>query len=241
MFNLDYTLNQLDRDGIYVIPEPIPPEKVMEFNSFLGAFDKWGSHVVAQSGGRLATDESVFACWPMHVSILAPHFFEKVLELSPIADAYLEWKSLLYSINSFETRPSPSNPVGGVNAFHRDGDDSKFISLFMLSTHVFKPEDGSHEFVLGSHKDIPGMGVDGREIKSVTGVAGTLFFAITSGLHRGVRPMSHPRILTWARWGVSNPPSSYLHDQLKPIDSPMLGRRFPADDRTRRMIHLIAK
>lgn len=241
MFNPENALSELDRNGIYVIPEPMPLEHVAEFNSFLNRFEKWGSHVVAQSGGRMATDENVFACWHMHTTILAPHFFEKILELSSIADAYLDGKALLYSINSFETRPVPHKSIEGVNLFHRDGDDSKFIALFMLSTPVFKPEDGAHEFVIGSHKDPHGTGINGREIKTVMGVAGTLFFAITHGLHRGIRPTSRTRILSWARWGVSDPPPSYNGDGLKPIDSGMLGSRFPSDYKMRHMIHLVAK
>jgi hypothetical protein len=171
--------------------------------------------------------------------ILAPYFFEFAVTFFPLANEFLGGNALLYSFNAFTTYPSTDSTSLDVQTFHRDYDDSRFVGMFMLCSDVLSIEDGAHQFVKGSHLDDDRQGVEGREIVVVTGKAGTAFLAATRGLHRGVRPIVRPRTLAWARWGVSDPPSSYGWDNLSPVPGAKLGGRVPTEPHVRNALRLV--
>lgn len=174
------------------------------------------------------------SCFDMHDLIAAPHFWEWALEFSDIAALYLGLPPLLYSMNLFESLPSslPAHP--GIEVFHRDYDDVKFLALFLYLTDVY-PGDGSHLYQVGTQDGGPST----RTVE-ICGPRGTAFLADTRGFHTGIRPTSGPRRLAWARWGVSNPPASYVRDCLSPAPRERLGDRFPKDPAMQRIVRLVA-
>src|SRR5262249_13350361 len=110
-----------------------------------------------------------------------------------------------------------------IQDWHRDADDVKFVPLFVALT------DG----VVQELKAPVG-------VVQITADAGQAFFSNTMLEHRGLLP-TQERIIFWARWGVSDPPASYVWDQLKPVDKELLGNRYPEDPRLQRMLRLVVR
>ncbi len=233
-------VNEVRREGIAVLPWAMPSPHVDAFNSYLAVKEIWEGHVRSKSGGRRGDpSSSASTSWSMDDVVLAPHFLEFALDLFPVVQELLSGRALLYSLNVFTTYPRSGPTIFDVQEFHRDFDDSDFVGLFILCSDVPCIEEGAHQFVKGSQSDDQQRGLDGREVYSVTGKAGTAFLAVTRGLHRGVRPLSRPRTLAWARWGVSDPPAAYGWDGLSPVSSTLLGTRYPSDPDMRRSLRLV--
>jgi hypothetical protein len=229
----------LKTDGMYVLPEKIDRSKIDEFNNYLSTKEIWDKHVKYHAHGRPGTSQSSSMSWSMEDVILAPHLFDISLTMTQYAELYLQQQPHLYSINAFTTNPISGPTQSDIQEYHRDIDDSKFLALFIFCTDV--TPDGAHQFIKGSHLDANGRGVDGREMISIHGEAGTMFLGVTYGLHRGLRPVNTPRTLFWARWGVSNPPWSYGWDHLQPVNAELLGDRYPSDEKMRNIIQLVVK
>ena len=104
-----------------------------------------------------------------------------------------------------------STPVGDgtpehAELFHRDVDDLRFIKLFVYLTDV-DDSTGPHVFVEGSHRidrlteirrytdDEIMAAFGGAAVRSFKGPAGTAFLEDTYGMHRGVPPMTGPRLI----------------------------------------------
>jgi hypothetical protein len=119
--------------------------------------------------------------------------------------------------------------------------------MFVFGVDVLEIEDGAHFYQRGSHRlrdDQLGyhfMFPTDSVLETVTGRAGTTFLTDTFGFHMGQRPTTKPRLLLWARWGVSNPPESYGWDQLRPASSALLGDRYPQDPELREAIRLVVQ
>lgn len=101
----------------------------------------------------------------------------------------------------------PTGAAGeGLQAFHRDLDDWRFLKVFVYLTDV--PQDGGpHVYVKGSHltraplrlraygKEELKQAYGDEQIISVTGCAGQGFAADTYGIHKGAVPVGRPRLL----------------------------------------------
>lgn len=185
-------------------------------------------------------------CHDMWDVLGAPGVLDVALGSYGDAREYFDEQPLLYSVNAFWTQPAPGQPdYQDTHSWHRDGDDRKQLVAFIFGTCVDKPSDGAHLYQKGTHllRDDQ-LGRDFRapppeDIVSVTGRAGAVFLADTNGVHMGLRP-SAPRLLLWARWGVSDPPQSYHWDRLKPLPRHRLGALYPSDPELQRAIRLVA-
>jgi hypothetical protein len=175
-------------------------------------------------------------CWAPEDVLRAPHFFEFALKQTSIVRKYLGQEPLLYSVNAFTTYPidGPMNP--DIQEWHRDKDDVRFVALFVYLTDVLIPEDGAHLFKLETHRT-----TEDGPVETMLGSAGTAFLADTRGLHMGIRPTIRPRTMVWARWGVSDPPASYVWDKQAPVDKAVLGARYPADKTLQESIRLVVQ
>ena len=246
-------LEQLRRDGILVVPG-LGPQQLREFRAALDAHAVYGSHVAAKSPeppvplARALAERQWPACAPpMAATVLAPHWFEYALGYFAAAREYFDGEfPRLYSINSFWTLPQEGVLYQDTQAWHRDGDDRRQLTLFMLGTSVPEPSEGAHLYQRGTHRvpdaelgrpfrEPPPLGVT----EVVCGPAGTTMLVDTGGLHKAVRPATVPRLLVWARWGVSNPPASYGWDQLSPVPAAEMGGRYPADPELREAVRLV--
>ena len=179
---------------------------------------------------RESVPTSDAVCISLHDAILTPVILEKALALTDFVSAWLgRDPALAYSANSFYTRPARGPTRPDIQEFHDDRDDpAGFLAMFVYLTDVLNDEQGPHDII----------GPDGQ-MRTIYGPAGTVFLADTKHLHRGRRPLHSERGLAWFRWGVSNPPPSYLWDQNEPISAAELGDRYPNDPRLRESLRLL--
>lgn len=222
-------LESLQRDGIVLLPE-LRTAHVDAIWEALRNRSRFAGHVKRE--GRPHTGQPI-SCWDMHDLLLAPYFWELALSFTPLAGEYLDAPPLLYSCNVFESTPSDWPPHPGIEVFHRDADDTRFLALFLFLTDV-SAGDGAHCYQCGTK--------DGGQLTQraeVYGPRGTMFLADTRGLHRSIRPTTGPRRLAWARWGVSDPPASYIRDCLRPLPRARLADRYPKDPELQRIVRLV--
>ena len=229
------------QDGLVVLPERIPSAQIEQFNNYLSDKAIWDKHVKYHAQGRPGVPGvSASTCWSMEDVILAPHLFDFAISMFPTVEGIMGILPNLYYINAFTTWPIDGPVQKDIQDFHRDRDDVRFLALFVYCTDILSEEDGPHHFVKTSHLDSDGTPRGDREIVSVFGEAGTVFIADTWGYHCGIRPVSKPRTLFWARWGISERPWAYDWDHLEPIQATKLGNRYPSDARIQNAIKLIA-
>jgi hypothetical protein len=255
------TLDKLRKDGIAPAPWAMKTLELKTFHDYLNGCEVGNAHVWAkinQSAPMLAVrggNWSMF-CHKMQDVILAPYLFEYALQGYDIAEAYFGQTPLLYSMNIFWTQPG-TNIYGDTHDWHRDGDDQKQLAMFMYGEDIFRAEDGAHLYQRGtqalfigdtarSHAEAdaslrrdprsPPAGI----VETVLGPAGMMFFTDPSGLHMAPRPAARPRMLAWARWGISPTPEAYRWDGSQPIDKALLGDRYPSDPKLQTAIKLIA-
>lgn len=235
-------LGALRLNGIAQVYQSLGCAQAREIADYLRASPCYPGHVkvygdgVARPFDETAEMTDVW-CHDMETIVLAPYVWDLAISMLPTVARYLDARPHLYSMNAFWTRPSDAPPRVDLQSWHRDQDDSKFLALFIYGTDVLNEHDGPHLFKVGTHlgKD------DGGIVHPVYGPAGTAFLADTRGLHMGLKPINRdPRLLIWARWGVSERPWSYGQDQLSPVDAGLLGDRYPADPETRDLVRLVA-
>lgn len=192
-----------------------------------------GRHVVqADTTGFSSWEDAAAAnviCWRMGDAVLAPHLLEFALAWTDFAAEYLGVATpLLYSMNVFTTRPGEIVRPD-IQDWHKDSDDVRFMPMFFYLSDV--GDDGAQEL----RNDA------GEIIAHITGPAGTVFLSDTMRDHRGLKPQNAERTIAWARWGVSDPPPSYVWDRLESIDKALLGDRYPTDARLQESIKLIVR
>ena len=209
-------ISRLRRDGIVGagVMDVVP---IVEH---LSRCKRWNNHV-KQDGVEPVPDPSS-TCWSMEDAVNAPGLLEKACLFLPVVEEYLGAPPLMYSVNAFTTYPRSGPTQVDIQEFHRDEDDARFLALFVYLSDVWTQAEGPHEYCEGTQDGGPQTVFPAR---AILGQAGTMFLADTRGLHRGVRPTSDPRTVAWVRWGVSDPPKSYVWDKLAPV--PLTGdRRF---------------
>lgn len=223
---------ELQRNGISVLPDMFD---VSPFVDYLAKYPVYPNHI-RQGRAEAPRGGVPWMCHDMRDVILAPGWFEKAMSLLSVASAYLGSKTYLYSLNAFYTDPVAFTKRD-IQEFHRDGDDSKFLALFLYCTDVLMEDDGTHQFIMGSHNYDGDVSLG--PVRTIIGRAGTSFFANTKGLHRGVAPKSRRRMIAWARYGVSDPPAAYVWDRLSPTPKALLGERYPNDRELQEAIKLV--
>lgn len=244
-------LGMLRRDGIARMPT-MPPSLLEKIIDHLQDKQVYNAHVIPKS-----TEPSVplktalrekrwpMMCHTMADIVTAPFFLETAIGMYDVAKAYFDDEQpRLYSLNAFWTQPAPGPEYQDTHGWHRDGDDRKQMVMFLFGTSVEHTTNGAHMYQKGTHRIADNaLGRDFRAppydvIETMVGPAGTLFLSDTGGLHMGLRP-DQPRMLAWARWGVSDPPESYKWDQLKPVPKELIGNRYPRAAELQEAIKLI--
>jgi hypothetical protein len=214
------------RDGIASPGWRVSDDALARIVSHLAAAPVYGAHVWAKSDRvpRRLDNAMEVACSTQETVLTAPGFLELADRFTPVAGAYFNEPALLYSVNAFWTAPGAAPPDDYIQDWHRDDDDRKFLVLFIYGSDVMEPGDGTHVYALRTRRGMMGEGAVSKRpdashrIAEVSGRAGTLFLADTSGLHYGRKPVTGRRLILWARWGVSDPPPIYDVDELTPID-----------------------
>jgi len=222
----------LQSHGVVMLPE-MSREHVSEMLAFLRTCPRYACHVERDRQPYAGGD---VACWSMDDVLAAPNFFEFALSWAGVAWDYLGCTPRMYSVNAFETFPADTRLNPDIQEFHTDKDDDKFLALFVYLTDVTTPEDGAHEYQMGTH-----AGLESRGLAQICGSAGTAFLSDGKGRHRGLRPQHGSRVIAWARWGISDPPASYLWDHMKPSSRAVLGDRYPTDPVLQDQIKLVVQ
>jgi hypothetical protein len=228
--------------GIAVV-EPMCRGEILTVVSHLSKCPVTDAHVWAKGKDIVNTPDD--ARWPtfchtMRDVLMAPYFFERALGMYPIARDFFQELPFLYSVNAFWTQHAPDrHPYVDTygHEWHRDGDDRKQLVMFVYGTDVLEPQDGAHQYRENSHLDM--ISDAEYRTRTILGPAGTTFISNTRGLHMGLRPGRWRRLLLWARWGVSDPPDSYLWDKTRPMPRGFLGYRYPEDLELQRAIRLV--
>jgi hypothetical protein len=172
---------------------------------------------------------AIVACWTLKDAIEAPHLLQTALLLAPVAKAFLGTETpTLYSMNSFVTFPR-----GGVKPdiqeFHRDPDDTRFVTVFFYLTDI--GADSAQEIVTRDVEAEVTIERAGFYAEKLTGPAGSVVMVDTSLMHRGRKPSLRPRMIAWARYGVSEMPAAYAYDGLSPVTAPEILETLNEDER----------
>lgn len=189
-----------------------------------------------------------FGCYKTDEILAAPHVLEAVtspLVLESVA-AFLGARPMLFSLNTYWTFPRESSPSYG-QVFHRDMSHPKFCVLFLYLTDTDE-QSGAHQYIrhtqhptalaphveqVADYFDLAndGAGFDSLYetnlaplIDTINGPAGSAFLSNAYGLHRGLNPVSKPRLMVWARYSVFTEPPD-----VEKFPRRLLGNRYPKD------------
>jgi hypothetical protein len=154
----DEIICRLIEDGISPPFELLTSSQVDEVVNFFKGQKCLPGHVAdaTKTKGEMGLDEafslSNFATYPMEQILNAPYLLKigTSEEFLNRAKSYLGPSPVFYEMLLFWAKLgdkiAPTN-----QAFHRDEDDFKFLSLFVFLTDVDGDEDGPHGYLKGSH------------------------------------------------------------------------------------------
>lgn len=147
-------------------------------------------------------------------------------------------KPVLDYVGCWWSFPGKSSPEEQ-QLFHRDLDTLQFIKFFLYLTDVDE-NSGPHVYVRGSHqvewKVSAGLRISDEQVYRyfsedsvipITGSAGTSFLENTFGVHKGVLPVSKPRLILQFIYAVTRTPyftpkKGFLSSNQPPFDNPSL-------------------
>lgn len=129
-----------------------------------------------------------------------------------LAAHYIGCKPTISAIGLRWSYPQ-SGAGSGLQGFHRDCDDWRFVKVFVYLTDVDEAA-GPHVYVSGTHHEHFSMRLQPysdidiarrygqSRIASVTGPAGTGFAVDTCGIHKGMVPTRKPRLLLQIQYSL---------------------------------------
>ena len=143
-----------------------------------------------------------------------PHLLE-LANSAPLLRLAAQYIGCKPTISAIGLRWSyPREGVGtGLQGFHRDCDDWRFIKVFAYLTDVDEGA-GPHVYVSGSHSERSSVRLapyadeevaaryGQQKMVRVTGPAGTFFAVDTHGVHKGLMPSSKPRLLLQIQYSL---------------------------------------
>jgi hypothetical protein len=150
-------LPELKEKGVVVPNLKLSRRKIADIRAYLDPLPVYrGSHILS-SDYRLrpfseVQRDSAFAGYTADQLLRAPHlvdFFNRPAIVDFIEAAF-GCVPTLYSLNAWWSFPATSPTGDGMQRFHRDTDDWRFLTLFVYLTDVDE-EAGPHQLVTGSH------------------------------------------------------------------------------------------
>jgi hypothetical protein len=159
--------------------------------------------------------------YPTEVTLGAPHLLEVLTSDAVLgaASRYLGSEPIFAGVKAWWSLPDPTASDAELSSaaqqFHFDYDYPAFVKFFVYLTDV-GPNDGPFTYIEGTHRAKPRW-ADGRRSddelldelglgerqRSLTGPAGTLIAADTSGYHKGTPVRERPRLILEAEYAVS--------------------------------------
>ena len=200
----------LDRDGILFVPDLLAPEEIAAMRDhFLRkpSHDPYRPELGEFHGPGSVPAETHIAFFGTEAIVDAPFALKAANDQRVLAavGVILGAKPTISYLAAWWSVPA-SGEAEHAELYHRDFDDLRFIKLFLYLTDV-DAESGPHIFVRASHKknrlfrrrrfsaaEVERIFPEGDRLK-LKGKAGTAFLENTSGLHRGLPPISKPRLM----------------------------------------------
>lgn len=150
-------LPELKEKGVVVPELKLDRRKIADVRTYLDPLPVYrGSHIMS-SDYQLrpfaeVQKDSAFAGYTADQLLRAPHlvdFFNQPAIVDFIEEAF-GCVPTLYSLNAWWSFPATSPTGDGMQRFHRDTDDWRFLTLFIYLTDVDEGA-GPHQLVTGSH------------------------------------------------------------------------------------------
>lgn len=218
----------LERDGIAYLPDLLTPSELQETRSYFQTRecgDPYRAHLGRFLAPKEAPPETHVAYFANDIVIHAPHVLKVAnhpLVLAAVAGV-LGAKPTISFMTAWWSLPARGE-AEHAELYHRDYDDLRFVKLFLYLTDV-DVESGPHAFVRGSHKqdkilrrtrfseDDVAAQFPPEDCLQIEGRAGTNFLENTFGLHRGIPPVSKPRLIFQVLYSLR----PYIAGPAKPI------------------------
>ena len=143
-------------DGVHCFDPFLSRQQCIEVLRHLSAIPVFDNQSHHDSSGRPYAFETACNTFPVASYRVAdilhtPHLLEAMLspQILELAERYLGCVPTMYGTNLYWSFPG-HEPVRGVQHYHRDFDDLKFVTLFILVNDV-DSEGGAHDFIPGTH------------------------------------------------------------------------------------------
>jgi hypothetical protein len=220
----------LDREGILHLPSLLDDQALSEMRDYFAArpaADPYRPELGAFIGPEAAPSATHVAFFSNEIVVHAPHALEVANHpriLSAVS-AVLGAKPTISYMTAWWSLPAGGAPEHA-ELYHRDYDDLRFIKLFLYLTDV-DDTNGPHAFVRGSHRsdklvervrfteeDVAACFAPEDRLR-MAGKAGTAFLENTFGLHRGIPPVSKPRLIFQVLYSLA----PYIGGPRKPLRS----------------------
>lgn len=200
----------LARDGIVALPPLLETEQLAEMRAYFErnpCADPYRVRLGEFVAPHNAPAETHVAFFSNERVVRAPHALTAAnnpLVLATVG-SILGAKPTISYMTAWWSLPGRGD-AEHAELFHRDYDDLRFIKLFLYLTDVDE-NSGPHIFVRGSHRQerlLARVRFDEDQVAAcypaedrlrLVGKAGTSFLENTFGLHRGIPPVSAPRLI----------------------------------------------
>ncbi|MFT3997457.1 MAG: phytanoyl-CoA dioxygenase family protein [Asticcacaulis sp.] len=213
----------LREDGFSAIQPPIDADTLNDLTAYfrdLPCHDPYRPHLGRFKWDQVPSDEVNIGYYTPQEVIRAPHALRLANHPDVLAavELYLGARPVLDNIGAawgFAGRPV----ARGVQRFHRDYDCVGNVKLFYYLTDV-DAESGPHVFVRGSHRspvlesgkaqtdaDIEAA-FGAEQLITLTAPAGSWFVEDVYGFHKGLLPVSRPRLLMAFQYNLYATPHS---------------------------------
>ncbi|MBV8704846.1 MAG: hypothetical protein JO118_14170 [Acetobacteraceae bacterium] len=227
-------LAALARDGFALTDPLLTAPMLAESVAFLR-----GQEAIGPDRRRFRVEDrpagTTMASYPLETVLGCPHVLALASDprVLRVVTAYLGCRPTLSSIGIRWSFPAAGERAAGVQRFHRDPDDWRFLKLFVYLTDV-DAGSGPHEFVAGSHRTAgrvlerpyameeiePRYGP--QSVRRIEGPRGTSFFADTYGIHRGAVPTTGARLILQLQYSLL-PVFAFLYRPVPAATVPGLG------------------
>jgi hypothetical protein len=201
------TLAALHADGHALLGALLTPSQLADIRAYLA------DRLVAPHGRSLPTFPAQepppgmrMAEYSLADTLACPHLLALAnsAPLVRMAAHYIGCKPTISAIGLRWSYPQTGGGRG-LQGFHRDCDDWRFVKVFVYLTDVYV--SGSHQehcsMRLQAYSDDEIVSRYGAtRISSVTGPAGTGFAVDTRGIHKGMVPTQKPRLLLQVQYSL---------------------------------------
>ena len=220
-------LATLQRDGYLSLGQLLSPEQCAAVRAYLADKSLIGRNARQEifTLAKVPPDTGL-ADYHLQDLVNSPHLMD--LANSPrlldLAARYIGCRPTISAMSLRWSFPTTA-PVNTLQAFHRDADDWRYLKVMVYLTDVGE-QDGPHVFVKGTH--LGGASVKlcrysdasihqaypPAAVTTVLGASGTGFVVDTAGIHKGMAPIAHPRLLLQIQYSLL-PAYFYVYEPVR--------------------------